>query len=392
LGLLLAGLSRRDGAEKKYRAALALQEKLVQQFPDVAAHRQESARSHNNLGNLLAVLPRRKKEAETEYRAALVLQEKLVKQSPDVSGYRKELAASHDNLGVLLAGLGRPGEAEAYKEHRAALALRKKLAEQFSAPPSYRQELAASHTNLGLLLVRLRRHGEAEKEHRAALDLLEKMVEQFPALPDYVVDLGGGYVNFGNLEGARGQPQAALPWYDKAIARLQPVLATDRRLARARLFLGNAHAGRALALTQLNRQVESIRDWDRAIELAERPQRHEFRLLYAGNLAQAGQHAHALAQANALAEEKDVPGPTLYSAACLCALAVTIVKEDAKIREQYADRAVALLRQAQKAGYFKEPANIANMKKHSDSGALQTLRARPDYRQLLKELETPAKP
>ena len=41
------------------------------------------------------------------------------------------------------------------------------------------------------------------------------------------------------------------------------------------------------------------------------------------------------------------------------------------------------------AGYFKQPANVAHMKKDSD---LRALRARPDYRDLLKELETPTKP
>ena len=58
-----------------------------------------------------------------------------------------------------------------------------------------------------------------------------------------------------------------------------------------------------------------------------------------------------------------MPGPTLYDAACVFALAVASVKDDAKLSEQYAGRAVALLRQAQKASYFKQPANIAHMKK-----------------------------
>jgi hypothetical protein len=96
-----------------------------------------------------------------------------------------------------------------------------------------------------------------------------------------------------------------------------------------------------------------------------------------------------VAEANALTEGKDVPGPTLYDAACVCALAAASAKDDAKLSEQYAGRAVALLRRAQKAGYFKQPAKIADMKKDSD---LRALRTRPDYRDLLKELETPAKP
>lgn len=387
LGLLLAGLvRRRDEAEKGYRAALALQEKLAEQFPDVAAYRLELARSHDNLGNLLAGLGR-SEEAKTEYQAALPLQQKLAEQFPDVPDYRRELAASHNNLGVLLSTLNRPDEAD--KEYRAALTHREKLAEQFPAVPAYRQELANSHNSLGNALAGLGRHGEAEKEYRAALTHWEKLAERFPTIAAYAVDLGGGYVNFGTLLGRRCQPEAALPWFDKAIARLQPVLAKDRRLATARLYLRNAHGGRALALTLLNRSIDALRDWDRAIELAEGPLPHELRWPCAVCLARAGEHARAMAEANALIEEKDESGPTLYAAACVFALAAASVKDDTKLCEQHAGRAVTLLRQAQQAGCFKEQAKVAHLKKDSD---LRALRGRPDYQALLKELETPAKP
>jgi serine/threonine-protein kinase len=333
LGTLLDGLGRRDEAEKAYRAALALREKLVEQCPTVPSHRQDLALSHNNQGNLLAGLGRRD-EAEKEHRAALALQGKLVEQFPAVPAYHKELATSHYNLGNLLADLGRRDEAE--KEYRAALALQRKLVEQFPALPDYRQKLARSHHNLGALLAGLGRRDEAEKELRTALDLKEKLVEQFPAVPDYAVDLGNGYVNFGKLMRGQGQPEAALPWYDKAIARLQTVLAKDRRLATARLFLQNAHWGRALALTQLNRHAEAVRDWDRTIELDEGPTRNDLRLQRAVCLAQAGEHVRAVAEANALTEGKGVTGPTLYDAACVCALAAASVKDNAKLTEQYA--------------------------------------------------------
>jgi tetratricopeptide (TPR) repeat protein len=316
----------------------------------------------------------------------LALREKLVEQFPIVPAYRQELARSHNNLGILLHG--RPGEAE--KEHRLALALKEKLAEQFPAAPEYRQDAAMSHNNLGALLSGLSgRREEAEKECRSALAILEKLVEQFPTVPAYAVELGAGYLNFGELLRRQGQPEAAVPWFDKAIARLQAVLAKEQRLVLARSFLRDAHGNRAEALTQLNRPAEAIRDWDRAIELDEGSRRNDLRLGRAGCLAQVGEHVRAVAEANALTEGQDVPGPTLYSAASVFALAAASVKDDAKLRDQYAGRAVALLRQAQKAGYFKQPANIAHMKMDDD---LRALRARPDYRDLLKELETPAKP
>jgi hypothetical protein len=70
----------------------------------------------------------------------------------------------------------------------------------------------------------------------------------------------------------------------------------------------------------------------------------------------------------------------LYDLACVCALASAAVKDDAKRREQYADRAVALLRQAVAAGWK----DAAHMKKDQD---LAPLRDREDFQKLLAELE-----
>jgi hypothetical protein len=51
-----------------------------------------------------------------------------------------------------------------------------------------------------------------------------------------------------------------------------------------------------------NRPVEAIRDWDRAIELDEGFRRNDIRLQRASCLAQAGEHARAVAEANTLSE------------------------------------------------------------------------------------------
>jgi serine/threonine-protein kinase len=386
LAELLTDLGQYDEAEKHYRSALALKEKLAEKFPAVPAYRQGLAGSHNSLGNLLTRL-KRHEEAEKEHRFSLALRKELVEQFPDVPAYRNETARSHNNLGILLFNLRRHGEAE--KEYRLCLDVQEKLVERFPDVPEYGRMLSATHSNLGAMLTELGRLGEAEKELQAALVVQEKLMERYPSVPDYAVGLGAGYLNFGILMRYQDQPKAALPWFDKAIARLQPVLAKDGRLVLARSFLSNAHSERAVALTKLNRHVEAIRDWDRAIELDEGSRRDKFRLQRAACLAHSGEHARAVAEVNALIGGKDVSGPILYGAARVCALAAASVKDDAQLTEQYAGRSVALLRQAQKAGFFKEPASLAHMKKDND---LRALRARPDYRDLLKELQTPAKP
>jgi tetratricopeptide (TPR) repeat protein len=109
LGALLAGLGKRAAAEAEMRAARAVQEKLVADFPAVPEYRRDLAASHNSLGNLLAG-PGKRADAEAEYRAALAVREKLAADHPGVPEYAVELAGSYCNFGNLVHGNGDPQE------------------------------------------------------------------------------------------------------------------------------------------------------------------------------------------------------------------------------------------------------------------------------------------
>jgi tetratricopeptide (TPR) repeat protein len=219
--------------------------------------------------------------------------------------------------------------------------------------------------------------------------LREKLAGDFPTMPAYRQELAGSYVNFGNLLRARGQPQAALDWYAKAMPLLQSILAQDARVATARLFLRNAHWGRAQALDQLGHHAESAHDWQRASELDDGRSRPFFRLQHCAALAHAGEHRAAVKAVEELLASSDPKGKTppsgslLYDAAWAFALSAAAVKDDAKLREQYAARAIALLRQAKTAGFFKDPKQVEHMKKDTD---LDTLRQRDDYQKFAAEL------
>jgi hypothetical protein len=82
-------------------------------------------------------------------------------------------------------------------------------------------------------------------------------------------------------------------------------------------------------------------------------------------------------------------GSLLYNAACVYALLAAAVKDDAKLRERYAARAIVLLLQAKTAGFFKEPKQIEHFKKDTD---LDGLRQRDDYQKFAAELAEESKP
>jgi tetratricopeptide (TPR) repeat protein len=387
LALLLADLGRGAEAEKAHRQALALRKKLAGEFPALPQYRLELARSHGNLGRLLRGSPARGAEAEAEYNQALTLLEKLVADFSDMPAYRAYLAYHYLGLGILLANLGKPTEAEtAYHQ---AIERLVKLTPEIPTVPEYRQELAHGYNHLGLLLAGQGKAPDAEAAYRQALILREKLASEFPAMPAYRQELADSYVNFGNLLLSRSQPQGALDWYAKAMPLLQSNLVQDARVAERRLFLRNAHWGRARALNQLGRHAEAAGDWQRAAELDDGRNRFFFRLQHSAALAHAGGHPDAVKAVEEVLASSDPKvktppsGPLLYDAACVYALSAAAVKEDAKLREQYTARAIALLRQAKSAGFFKDPKQVEHIKKDTD---LDALRQRDDFQKFAAEL------
>jgi WD40 repeat protein len=97
-------------------------------------------------------------------------------------------------------------------------------------------------------------------------------------------------------------------------------------------------------------------------------------------LALHGRHADAVAAADALATRWPKEQNTLYGCACVHALAAGAIKADAALADRYAARAVALLRQAVKAGYK----DAQHLKIDPD---LDALRRRKDFLQLPKEMD-----
>jgi hypothetical protein len=112
----------------------------------------------------------------------------------------------------------------------------------------------------------------------------------------------------------------------------------------------------------------------------------------ATDLANKGQHAQAAAAAP-LAEAKPASAGILYDTGCVYALCVAAVHKDAQtaaaerdqLAEDYARRALALLRRAVQAGFNDLP----HLKTNDPD--LAALRGRADFQQLVQELEAKTK-
>jgi len=365
-------------AESFYGQALGLYHQLMTASPAVPKYRLNMAALHRLLGALLADL-HKFAAAEEATRQAIALLEKLVDESPAVPDYRVLLADCHTELGVTFARQFKGREAEA--SYRAALAIREKLAADFPAVPDYRSELALLYSNLGNAL-RLQRKQEAEAVLRQGLPIAERLVAEFPTVPEYRHVLGliqtelGAAILYVNKD-----PEKAVPWCDKAIATEEEGLRRGGSIARVHSGLMSAHAYRADALSALQRHAEALKDYDKLVELSPEPERPYQSSFRAVGRMRAGRVAAALEEAEEVAKNGD--SLVSYNAACIYALASKPTKANPispELQAKYAERAIALLRQAVAKGYR----NAHEMKNDDD---LKSLRPRDDFQKLLREIQ-----
>jgi serine/threonine protein kinase len=386
LGELLWEQARYAEAEAAYRRALADQEKHVAELPPTDTEgRYRLAECYHGLGIALAEQGKLA-EAETTIGQALAVRKGLVKDFPRILPYRHGLAGDLNELGFVRFRQGKYPEAE--EAFRQAVELKGKLVAEAGAIPQFRRALAQGYYNLGNSRREQQKYAEAETAYHQALAHQAKLVEEFREAAKYKSDMATTQFQLGKLFLLQHQPDEALRWYDKALALLQPLYQQAHDDVAVRDPLRWTSWDRALALETLQRWPEALADWDRAVELAPPADRPRVRFGRARAWVKAGKTAEAVADAADLTKDAATPSARCVLAACIFAQASATATE-ADQREAYAGQALALLRRAQAAGFFKDPAQVELLKQDPD---LDPLRPREDFQKLVAELEAAAKP
>jgi serine/threonine protein kinase/tetratricopeptide (TPR) repeat protein len=349
----LAHLLHKQGdpaeAEKVLGLALTVQRKQVEEFPALPRCRRELADSLHILGIVLADRKEEEK-AETIMRESLALRKKLTEDFPYVSLYRRQLANGTQDLAFLLVRRRKAEDAEvAYLE---AIDLWEKLIARAGPLPGYNQALAASLDGLGHLRRMTNRPVEAQSTWQRTRLLRKQLTDECPDVPDYHNDLAGTLGNLATLHNQRREFVAAVPLLEEALPHNQAALKANPRNPVYREFLRN----------NLQTLAQSYRGLDDHVRLA----------ATAEELAGCGRDA----------------AMDRYIAACILCDCAVLADGDTRLgadRRQelaraYADRALALLRQAVGHG-FK---NVAALKRNPD---LKPLHNRREFVQLLAELE-----
>jgi tetratricopeptide (TPR) repeat protein len=143
-------------------------------------YRCELARSHSQLGTVLARQPQRLTEAEAAIRQAITLRVVLVEEAPASRELRQELALTHLTLGRVLEMSNRASLAE--RTYRDALSQQEKMRAKYPRHPDSWHHLARCRVSLGLLLHEQGNLVDA-KEMFSAADRVFR--DGLKALPDY---------------------------------------------------------------------------------------------------------------------------------------------------------------------------------------------------------------
>ncbi len=374
---LQIALGRPAPAEQNLRRAIRLLEDLDVEAADDREPRETLAACFDLLGVMLGNIPGRGEEAVSCGRKAVALNERLVRDYPNEVRLKHNLAHACDNLGTLYRTHPGGSHVELYER---SLNLLRELHEAHPDRVEFAVGLAETCSNLGSVYWGNQQLDKAAAVYKEALGILEPLAAAHPGHVWYASTLASLRINLGGMWATQGRLGEALQQYDRALAALQDILRREPNHAQAQGNLLPAHGGRAQALSRLGRYADSVKDWDRVIALAPIANRPAYRLERAGVLIQAGDLDKAAAEADEVAGAAKVEPVYFYEAGYLHTRISKALVGKPSQAEAHAARAVVWLQKASDAGFFEKPDHAAYLK-HRD---FSILRSRADFEKLLR--------
>ena len=128
--------------------------------------------SHSNVGDVL-LAQGNAAGALRKFRASLAIAERLAAQDPTNAEWQRDLSVSHSKVGDVLLAQG--DAAGALREYRADLAIAERLAAQDPTNAGWQRDLAVSHYKLAMFARQNGKESESTAELRACFDVLDDM-------------------------------------------------------------------------------------------------------------------------------------------------------------------------------------------------------------------------
>ncbi len=393
LGWLFLNIDQPEKALAELQTMVAIDEPLVVKYPDVDLYRDVLAAAYINLTKVYQDLGRPDRGVAS-YKQALAHCTRLTQAQPGVAGYQGRLGLAHHYAGLLYQAAGQPAKALAAFEE--ARAVREKLARDHPLYLPYEFHLAETPLVLGRLYQKTGEAARAETAYRRAVAVHAAVVRDHPDLPAYQDGLSRAHRGLGDLYRDTGRGEKAEAAYRRAAAVGEKLIAAFADMPRYRDELARAYGRLGNFYQGAGRESPARTAHARALVVRESlvndfPDAAGYRAALALLVVRAGNHARGAAEADAVAQGRAPSGATLLVLARTLSRAAAAAGRDIRLsaeeRERLAEdraaRAVALLRRAHAAGYFRLWARIEQVQKGRD---LDPLRTRTDFKKLLAEL------
>ena len=256
VGLSAAGAKQFDEAERHFREALKIWERLQSDFPGLTEDRAGLAHLYQWLGNL-HLETRHWSEAERELRRSLALREDLLAIGPATPSLKLDLSHIKLYLAELKFQQGKLDECE--RLNRETIAHVEPLSRDYPNTIEYRRRLASGYRGLGLSLWAMGRTREAEDALRVVLAIRTNLAGEHPGVQPFAENLASIYSYLGQFLEEAGRPEESADAFRRSLA-IYEALAAERPVV--------AGIQAELAWFLATCQTPQFRDAARAVQLA----------------------------------------------------------------------------------------------------------------------------
>jgi eukaryotic-like serine/threonine-protein kinase len=358
IGFVLSKIDKQSDALEAFGRSVAIRRKLVDADPSVTQFQSDLAKGYNNIG---AVLSHTGKPAEAleAFRTTLEIRRKLADANPAVTQFQSDVALTYNNIQTVLTDLRKLPEALA--ENGQAMAIFQRLTETNPAVTNFQVGLSTSHSGRAYLLYELGKPSEAIEEFRRALAIMQKLVDAHPTVPAFQNDLARYHSNIGHLLAKEGRIPEARAALETALSIATKVSADHPEFP---------YYQSRTAITSIDLAVVQPEHGDPAVGLRLcRDALNRLTKLKAPGLVD----VYMLARAHAMI------------GALLASTGPDAGRDPADTPAAHFDAAMVELRRAL-AGGFRDPVDMPTDK------ALDPLRNRQDFKDLMMDLAFPAEP
>lgn len=254
-------------ALERYRAALAIWERLAAADPSTAELQQNLSVSHNNIANTLwhlGDLP----AALERYRAGLLIAERLVATDPRDDRWQALMAFSHFKIGGVLQQQDRLEDA--LKHHQVAFAIRERLVAAHPDNVEWQNDLSASHTMIGTILQAQEDLPAALESYQAAFAIRDRLAAADDRNTSLKRALARTHSLIASVLHTQGALPASLERYEAALSIFERLAAADPGNARSQIALARSLGLVGEVLRQQGKGDAALSAYRRGLDILQR--------------------------------------------------------------------------------------------------------------------------